>query len=120
MSHKIMIYKKDYQENKPFYLWNNGPTRCSSYHIIHDKFGCKSKRCNKVISLGQVVYYKDCECDKNEPYCSDECCWSKCIGCKRKICTRCYMYRNMNCVYCAHKGEKCECDSEEFFCGSGE
>src|SRR5438132_14425452 len=120
MSHKRMIYKKDYQENKPFKIWSNKTTTCLSSLLICDQFGFRSENCRRPIDIGQTVYYKDCECYDITPYCSEKCCWGKCEGCKRKICTRCYMYRNMNCVYCAHKGEECECDSEEYLCGSGE
>lgn len=118
MSHKKMIYKKNYIENKDVGVWRGDSIKCISTKLMTDSFGYVSVSCQNIIKNGDSCYFKDCECKRNIPYCSEKCCWNNCSGCNKKICWSCYGYRNMNCVYCAHKGLECECDMDEYFCGN--
>jgi hypothetical protein len=117
--HKKMVYKKDYIENKKFIVYKGKlDLQCLGSKLVKGG-GYHPKSCTNKIKEGDKCYIKnDCECQSTRKfYCSEECCWNKCHGCKRKICGTCYLYRDSNCVYCAHKGEECDCDSQEYFCG---
>lgn len=113
-----MIYKGDYIETKVPIIWTNKTTKCKGFKLTVDGFGYKGVACENNILEGNLCFIKDCECSKSEPYCSESCCWVKCVNCKKKICRSCYMYRDSNCVYCSHKGNYCDCTLEEYLCGN--
>jgi hypothetical protein len=123
MSVKKRVYARDYIAEKPSSI-SSITQKCKGHWLSIDGFGYYVKHCPNTIQTNHVYFEKhDCECKtpkETGPFCSIACGWHKCFNCERLICNSCYRYRENTCVYCVHKSDDCDCDSQEYFCDNSD